>query len=220
MRRRPRFLNNDVPPSTKDPDQDPALWPQVVRGVLAATGQLRMRPLRPGDHRIIGARFFTGHDMYFFKMVRGVNLRPELFPAGLARALQRKAERLSGWQTLRGVLEVTLQRVADSQLREGSELLDLCQLAEDWAQHNRDLAPEAVQHQRFLQVRSALEVRERYRLMQAKLRRDAWLKKRKETDPDATHPRRTSAGRDTPARSFEDIAARELIDELIHRRGR
>lgn len=220
MRRNLRLRTRVVPRSTKDPDQDPALWPQVARGVLAATGQLRMRPLRPGDHRILGARFFTGHDLYFFKMVRGVNLRPELFPAGLARALQRKAERLSGWQTLRGVLELTLQRVADSQLREGSELLDLCQQAEDWAQINRDLVPGAVQRQRFLQVRSALEVRDRYRRKQAKLRRGAWLKLRQQTDPDAQLPRRTRAGRNTPARSLEDIAARELMDELIYRRGR
>ena len=216
MRRRPAHLVPPDPHPSRDPDQDPALWPQAVAGMLQALGPLRLRPLRPDDSRAVTARLFPGVDAYFFKLVRGTNERPELFPPDLARRLQRKAARLAGWQTLRGVLETTLSRVAATQLREQAEMLSLSQQVEDFVRTAPDGAAPEVLQRRFLLIRSALQVRAEHSRTQAKLRRNAWKAQREPGAP-APQPRR-SVGLRAPARSLQDLETRDLLEELLGRK--
>lgn len=211
MRRRAAMLCPPHPDARRDPDQDPALWTRAATELLQALAALRLRPLRPGDSRAVSAHLFPGVDAYFFKLVRGVSLRPELFPNELLRRLQRKSARIAGWETLRGVLQTTLTRVAASLLREQSELLLLCQQIEDFVRSTPDGATEAVQHQRFLQIRSALQVRDHYRRGQARLGR-------KGGRATATRPHRAQ-GLAPPARDLSDLEVRELMEALM-RRGR
>lgn len=216
MRRRTAHLVPLDPSLSRDPDQDPALWPRAVADVLKALGPLRLRPLRPGDSCAVTPRLFPGVDAYFFKLVRGTSERPELFPPDLARKLQRKAARLAGWQTLRGVLETTLSRVAATQLREQAEMLSLCQHVEDFVRTAPDGAAPEVLQRRFLLIRSALQVRAEYSHRLGKARRAAW-KAQRATDAPAPKPQR-SVGLRAPARSLRDLEARDLLEELLSRK--